>query len=82
MEIVGAAGLHSPSELNRTHIYRRVKRYDELFAYADVGSLLNAPYPPRFAQQMAESDARTFLPRTYVAQHGGGLKELDEVASA
>jgi len=87
MEIVGAAGLHSPSELNRTHIYRRVshhdiQRYDELFAYADVGSLLNAPYPPRFAQQMAESDANTFLPKTYVAQHGGGLKELDEVASA
>jgi len=85
-EIVAAAGLRSSQELNRTHVYRRisqweVKRYDELFAYTDVGSLLNEPYPPRFQQQMAESQATTFMPKSYIAQHCAGFKELDVTAS-
>ncbi len=86
-EIVAAAGLRSPSELNRTHVYRRINqrevcRYDQLFEYTDVGSLLEAPCPPRFEQQMAESDARSFLPNSYVAQHSAGIKVLDTAASA
>jgi hypothetical protein len=86
-EIVAAAGLRSPSHLNRTHIYRRInqreiRRYDQLFEYTDVGSLLAAPYPARFEQQMAESDSSSFLPNSYVAQHAAGIKVLDTVASA
>jgi hypothetical protein len=86
-EIVAAAGLQSPRELNRTHLYRRInqqeiRRYDQLFEYTDVGSLLDAPYPPRFEQQMAESDANSFLPNSYIAQHAAGIKALDVAASA
>lgn len=86
-EIVAAAGLRSPHELNRTHVYRRVNqhkiyRYDQLFEYTDVGSLLSEPFPPRFEQQMAESDASSFLPNSYIAQHAAGIKPLDVAASA
>lgn len=86
-EIVAAAGLRSPRELNRTHVYRRVNqhkiyRYDQLFEYTDVGSLLNEPYPSRFEQQMAESNASSFLPNSYIAQHAAGIKQLDVAASA
>ncbi|ASJ75448.1 FMN-binding glutamate synthase family protein [Granulosicoccus antarcticus] len=86
-EIVAAAGLRTPCELNRTHVYRRVSqsevcRYDQIFEYTNVGSLLSQPYPARFEQQMAESDSSSFLPRSYVAQHSAGIKVLDEAASA
>ncbi len=87
VEIIAAAGLRNPTELNRTHIFRRinqhdVRRYDELFAYPEVGCLLQEPYPKRFEQQMAESDSSTFMPRSYVAQHGEGIRTLDVAASA
>lgn len=86
-EIVAAAGLSTPCELNRTHVYRRINqrevcRYDQIFQYTNVGSLLSEPYPERFEQQMAESDASSFLPRSYVAQHAAGISVLDEAASA
>ena len=86
-EIIAAGGLRVPGELNRTHVYRRVSqnrilRYDELYEYADVGCLLEEPCPERFAQQMAESHAESFMPRDYVARHGAGIRELDVAASA
>ncbi|NND93013.1 MAG: FMN-binding glutamate synthase family protein [Granulosicoccus sp.] len=86
-EIVAAAGLRSPGELNRTHVYRRISqqrisRYDQLFEYIETGSLLEAPYPARFEQQMAESHAGTFLPTSYIAQHAAGIKALDVAARA
>lgn len=85
-EIIGAAGLQRPDELTRTHIYRRIdqdsiKRYDEVFEYVEVGSLLNEPYPARFMQAMSESTADSFLPTSYIAQHGEGLKSIDMQAS-
>lgn len=86
VEILGAAGLQVPSQLTRTHIYRRVdqdsiRRYDEVFEYLEVGSLLNEPYPARFQQAMAESTADSFLPKSYIAQHEEGLKSIDMQAS-
>ncbi len=86
-ELVAAAGLRSARELNRTHVYRRtsqhdVQRYDELFPYAEVGSLLQRPYPERFERPMAEADVSTFMPASYVAQHAGGIHTLDVPASA
>jgi len=86
-EIVAASGLEAPSELNRTHVYRRIsqheiRRFDELFPYVEVGCLLEAPYPARFEQQMAESDPGSFMPRRYVAQHAEGIRKLDVAASA
>ncbi len=86
VEIVGAAGLKSPEELTRTHLYRRIdqdsiRRYDEVFEYLEVGSLLEEPYPTRFQQAMFESTADSFLPTSYIAQHGDGLKSIDMQAS-
>jgi len=86
-EIVAAAGLSTPCELNRTHVYRRIsqntiRRYDQLFPYTNVGSLLESPYPERFEQQMAESDTSTFMPVSYIAEHAAGIRQLDEAASA
>ena len=87
VEIVGAAGLRTPGELTRTHIYRRIdqdsiRRYDQVFEYLEVGSLLKAPFPEHFEQAMAESTASSFLPKSYIAQHGEGLKSVDMAASA
>ena len=86
-EIVAAAGLRSARDLNRTHVYRRVsqqsvKRYDELFPYTDVGSLLEEPWPRRFQQQMAEARAGSFAPDSTMARYGTGIHELDAPASA
>ncbi len=81
-EMLAAAGLRSAADLNRTHVYRRtgqreIRRYDELFEYLPVGSLLEEPWPPEFQQQMAESSAETFLPASYVARHRGeGVMEV------
>jgi len=86
IEIVNAAGLESPEELTRTHIYRRIdqdsiRRYDEVFEYIEVGSLLAEPYPARFQQAMHEATAESFLPTSYIAQHEQGLKTIDMQAS-
>ncbi len=87
VEIVGAAGLKSPEELTRTHIYRRIdqdsiRRYDEIFEYVEVGGLLQEPYPQRYKQAMAEATAESFLPASYIGQHEEGLKSVDMAASA
>lgn len=86
-EIVAAAGLHSARELNRTHVYRRIsqhaiKRYDELFPYTGVGTLLAEPWPARFQQQMTESEPETFMPVNTIARYGTGIQQLDTAASA
>jgi hypothetical protein len=45
VELMGAAGLERPGQLHRGLVYRRVwmheiKRYDEIYPYAAIGSLL------------------------------------------
>jgi len=45
IELLGAAGLERPDQLHRGLVYRRVwmhevKRYDEIYPYAEVGSLV------------------------------------------
>ncbi len=87
VEILGAAGLESPAQLTRTHLYRRIdqdsiRRYDEIFEYIEVGSLLSAPYPARYEQAMAESHSSCFTPNCVIARHGEGLKSVDMAASS
>jgi len=84
MEIVSAAGLKSPQELNRTHIYRRInyaeiKRYDEIFPYVESGCLLGDNYPDRFRQAMLESGAESFLPVNNVARFDDGYRPLPAI---
>lgn len=87
VEITGAAGLVTANELNRTHLFRRVSqfdinRYDEIFPYAEVGSLLRSPVPARFEQPMKEAVASSFQPISYIANHEGEFHELNNAASA
>lgn len=65
MEISSSAGLTTPAQFNRTHIFRRIseseiKRYDEIFPYMKSGSLLKPPYPERFEQEISEASAESF----------------------
>ncbi len=67
-EIIASAGLEHSSQLNRTHIYRRVsqthiKRYDEIYPYPKAGCLLTKNYPDKFALEMQESTADSFTPQ-------------------
>ncbi|MBX2886847.1 MAG: FMN-binding glutamate synthase family protein [Granulosicoccus sp.] len=82
MEIVAAAGLSSPRELNRTHIFRRInyasiRRYDEIFPYLTPGCLRSDDYPDRFRQPMLESSADSFLPQNNIARFDDGYQQVD-----
>ncbi len=66
-EIIASAGLCHTSELNRSHIYRRVsqleiKRYDQIFPYMLEGALLGDVIPERFRLNMDEACASSFMP--------------------
>lgn len=61
LEMLAAAGLKTPQELNRKHIYRRIsmskiKRFDQLYSYIPENSLLSKTYPENFALHMSETD--------------------------
>jgi len=68
-ELIASAGLFHTSELNRTHIHRRVdqaaiRRYDELFPYLAPGALRDpATAPAAFAVHLEEACAERFMPR-------------------
>jgi glutamate synthase domain-containing protein 2 len=68
-ELIASAGLFHTSELNRTHIYRRVdqfqiRRYDEIFPYVAAGILSDpATAPGAFAVHLEEADPERFMPR-------------------
>ena len=81
VELLAASGLSSPQKLNRSHIHRRIsateiQRYDEIFPYIPTGSLLEAPYPERFAHAMLESTPESFSPKMCIAYVGDALKEI------
>lgn len=64
-ELLASAGLHSPANLARTHIYQRVNRteyhrYDELFPPLKEGALLKPPYPAQLERYILQSDAKHF----------------------
>ncbi len=66
-EIIASAGLHHTSELNRTHIYRRISqneklRYDQLFPYVESCSFLADAIPESFALYMQEASSKQFMP--------------------
>jgi glutamate synthase domain-containing protein 2 len=81
-DLVSSAGLSNPSQLNRSHIYRRVsqtqiKRYDEIYHNLTAGCLLQENcQPDLFGQEMEESSAKSFMPRQYVVEGHSGLEKL------
>lgn len=82
-DIISSAGLHHTSELNRSHIYRRISqqeimRYDQIFPYLEEGVLLEGSGPDSFKLIMEESDAHRFSPNDYLTRFGGECKEISE----
>jgi glutamate synthase domain-containing protein 2 len=74
-ELLAAAGLERTDRLNRSHINRRVnatttQRYDEIFPYLAVGSLLKEPFPHEFAHFMAEASEKCFSPDHCIVSFG------------
>lgn len=69
VELMAAAGLDSPEQINRTHIYQRVdqhlsKSYYKLYPYIPESCLLSADSVPRnWKKYMSMADANSFTPR-------------------
>lgn len=81
-ELLAAAGLESAEQLNRSHINRRVnatttQRYDEIFPYIAVGSLLNEPYPERFTHFMEEAMDRCFSSDHCIVSFGDSMAQVE-----
>jgi len=65
VELVGATGLNSPSELRPAHVFRRisatqVKPLDEIYAYLEPSALLKDPVPEAYARSWNASSAEHF----------------------
>jgi len=65
VELMSAAGIKHPSNLHRSHIYRRVsanqiQTYAEMYPYLLKGSLLEAPYPKGWELEVMHSSDETF----------------------
>ncbi len=69
VEMMAAAGIKYPDEINRTHITMRVeinrsKRYDQIFPYIPEGCLLdNESIPRGWKEDMAVADPNSFQPK-------------------
>ncbi len=73
MDLLSSTGHISTSELNRTHIFRRVDqcriaRYDEIFPLVKKGSFLTEDVPERFRLHLQEAHASSFMPRSQLAE--------------
>lgn len=61
VELLGAAGMESGSELTRSHIYRRVfmnqvTTFEEIFPSIPIGSFLEKNIPERYREDFARAD--------------------------
>ncbi len=82
-ELLAAAGLESTGQLNRSHINRRVnatmtQRYDEIYPYLPVGSLLREPYPERFVHFMEEATERCFSSDHCIVSFGDSMGQVED----
>lgn len=71
VDIVSSAGLRSPCEITRSHLYRRVDqqrvaRYDQIYPYPATGSFRASPPQGRYANDIREASSDSFLPQRYV----------------
>jgi glutamate synthase domain-containing protein 2 len=67
IQLMGAAGLCHPEEIQRTFVYRRVgpnkiETLADTYPEIPEGSLLNTPYPARYELDMALASSATFKP--------------------
>ncbi len=82
MQIIAAAGLAEATQINRTHVSRRVdqsciKRYDELFIYLTPGCLLHETYPEYLERDIKEASAESFSSTHCIACHDKGLSTIN-----
>lgn len=73
MDILSSTGHKATSDLNRTHIFRRVdqatiKRYDELFPLVKRGSLTGDNIPEAFKLHVEEASADSFMPASLLSK--------------
>ena len=62
VELLGAAGISEPSQLTRSHIYRRifmneVRTLEDIFPGLETGALRRGDIPERYVKDMAKADA-------------------------
>lgn len=73
MDILSSTGHVSTTELNRTHIFRRIDqaniaRYDEIFPLVKTGTLLGEDIPERFKLHVKEANSDSFMPCSLLAE--------------
>jgi glutamate synthase domain-containing protein 2 len=81
VDIISSAGLASPRDLNRTHIFRRVnqqevKRYDEIFPHMVIGGFLKDCIPKNYKIDVEEADPSSFLPKKILTKINKETKSL------
>jgi hypothetical protein len=79
VELMGAAGLASPTDLRPWHIIRRVSQletlhYGEIVDYLESGVMLEGDLPPSFAGAWQSASAFTFAH----VEHGGKVTRVGE----
>ena len=67
IQLMGAAGICHPEDIQRSFIYRRVgpnkiQTFAETYPEIPDGSLLDTPYPSQYERDMALSSSSTFMP--------------------
>ena len=85
VDIISSAGLASPTELNRTHIFRRVnqeevKRYDDIFPHMVIGGFLKDCIPEKYKIDVEEANANSFAPKKILSNINQQRKSLCEGA--
>lgn len=85
VDIISSAGLASPDELNRTHIFRRVnqqevKRYDDIFPHMVIGGFLKDCIPENYKIDVEEANANSFAPKKILSNINQQRKLLCEGA--
>lgn len=85
VDIISSAGLVSPSDLNRTHIFRRVnqqeiKRYDEIFPHMVTGGFLKDCIPENYRIDVEEANPHSFIPKRTLTSINKQTKSLCENA--
>ena len=69
VELMGAAGIDDPDEINRYHIHRRIimnrhETYEDVYPYITEGCLLTTEnYPEEWKRDMGMASSKSFRPR-------------------
>lgn len=82
-EIIASTGLHHTSQLNRTHIYRRIsqnaiQRYDQIPPVLKTGCLLSEDVPESFKLYVEEARSDSFMPDHCLTHIDNECCEIDQ----